>query len=173
MGLWSHCDGARLWNAAAATGRSEAALVDGYASVSVCLSKGLGAPAGALLAGPRDFIKTARRFRKMLGGGMRQAGILAAGGLYALSHHRTRLADDHARAARLAEALTAQGWSVQTPETNMVYITLDAPADLVAGAQAKGVRFSAVGSNRVRLVTHLNVSDADITETIETLGALR
>lgn len=172
MGLWSHCDGARLWNAAAATGRSEAALVEGYGSVSVCLSKGLGAPAGALLAGPRDFIKTARRFRKMLGGGMRQAGILAAGGLHALSH-RARLADDHARAARLAEALAAQGWTVQAPETNMVYITLDDPAALVAAAQAQGVRFSAIGRDRVRLVTHLDIADADITKTIEVLGALR
>ncbi len=172
MGLWSHCDGARLWNAAAATGCSEAALVEGYGSVSVCLSKGLGAPAGALLAGPRGFIKTARRFRKMLGGGMRQAGILAAGGLHALGD-RARLVDDHARAARLAEALTAQGWVIQAPETNMVYITLDAPAALVAAAQAQGVRFSAIGSDRVRLVTHLDISDADITKTIEVLGALR
>ncbi|MFT5685350.1 MAG: threonine aldolase [Myxococcota bacterium] len=173
MGLWSHCDGARLWNAAAATGRDEASLVAGYGSVSVCLSKGLGAPAGALLAGPKDFIKTARRFRKMLGGGMRQGGILAAGGLHGLTHHRARLADDHARAAWLAEALTAQGWTVQAPETNMVYITLDNPAALVASAQAKGVRFSAIGRDRVRLVTHLDITDADITKTIAVLDSLR
>lgn len=172
-GLWSHCDGARLWNAAAATGRSEAALVSGYGSVSVCLSKGLGAPAGALLAGPRDFIKTARRFRKMFGGGMRQAGILAASGLHALAHHRRHLLDDHARAHRLAEALTAQGWTVQPPQTNMVFLTLSDPAALVAAAAEPGVCFSAIGRDRVRLVTHLDISDHDITETIAVLDALR
>ncbi len=172
-GLWSHCDGARLWNAAVACGRAEAALVAGYGSVSVCLSKGLGAPAGALLAGPRDFIKTARRFRKMLGGGMRQAGVLAAGGLYAIHHHRDRLAEDHHRAAHLAEALAAQGWQVQAPETNMVYLTLDDPGALVTAAAARGVRFSAVGRDRVRLVTHLDIHDDALATTIAVLAALR
>lgn len=171
-GLWSHCDGARLWNAAVASGRAESELVAGYRSVSVCLSKGLGAPAGALLAGPRDFIKTARRFRKMLGGGMRQAGILAAGGLFALSHHRERLADDHRRASQLAEALSAQGWQVQPPETNMVYLSLDAPSALVTAAAEEGVRFSAVGTQRVRLVTHLDFDDADLERTIAVLARL-
>ena len=171
-GLWSHCDGARLWNAAVAAERPESELVAGYRSVSVCLSKGLGAPAGALLAGPRDFIKTARRFRKMLGGGMRQAGILAAGGLYALNHHRERLADDHRRARHLAEALTAQGWQVQAPETNMVYLSLDDPGALVAAAAEQGVQFSAVGSGRVRLVTHLDFDDADLAQTIAVLARL-
>ena len=171
-GLWSHCDGARLWNAAVAAGKSEAELVEGFGSVSVCLSKGLGAPAGALLAGPKDFIKTARRFRKMLGGGMRQAGMLAAGGLYAVEHHRARLAEDHRRASQLAEALTAQGWQVQAPESNMVYITLERPGALVAAAEEAGVRFSAVGSSRVRLVTHLDFDDADLSRTIEVFEQL-
>lgn len=171
-GLWSHCDGARLWNAAAATGQAESELVAGYRSVSVCLSKGLGAPAGALLAGPRDFIKTARRFRKMLGGGMRQAGILAAGGLHALNHHRARLAEDHLRARLLSEALSAQGWQVQPPETNMVYLSLDDPGALVAAAAEQGVQFSAVGTGRVRLVTHLDFDDADLKRTIAVLASL-
>ena len=171
-GLWSHCDGARLWNAASAMSRPESELVAGYDSVSVCLSKGLGAPAGALLAGPRDFIKTARRFRKMLGGGMRQAGVLAAGGLFSLENHRERLADDHHRASQLAEALVAQGWQVQAPETNMVYLTLPDPAGLVAAAQAQGVRFSAIGRDRVRLVTHLDFDDAALATSIAVFASL-
>ena len=105
LGLGAHLDGARLWNAAVAAGSSERELSAGFDSVSVCMSKGLGAPAGSLVCGARDFIHRAHRIRKMYGGAMRQAGILAAAGLHALDHHRARLAEDHARAARLARAV--------------------------------------------------------------------
>lgn len=172
-GLATHVDGARLWNAAAATGRTEAELVAGFDTVSVCLSKGLGAPVGSVLAGPAALIHRARRFRKMLGGGMRQAGILAAAGRYAIAHHRARLADDHRRAARLAEALAAQGWAVQPPATNMVYVQVSAPRDLVAQAAQAGVRFGAAGAQQVRLVTHLDVTDADIERTVAVMAGLR
>jgi threonine aldolase len=171
-GLATHCDGARLWNAAAASGLSEAALVEGYDTVSVCLSKGLGAPVGSLLAGPAALIRRARRFRKMFGGGMRQAGVLAAACRYAIDHNRARLTEDHSRAARLAGALAEQGWAVGNPATNMVFVQVNDPAGLVARAAAEGVRFGASGG-AVRLVTHLDVSDDDITRTIAVMAGLR
>src|SRR6185369_15923733 len=108
LGMRAHLDGARLWNAAVAGGTSERALVHGFDSMSVCLSKGLGAPAGSMIAGPRDFIRRCLRLRKMYGGGMRQVGILAAGGLHAIEHHRARLADDHGNARALAELLVGK-----------------------------------------------------------------
>ena len=105
LGMATHLDGARLWNAAVAGGTTEKELAAGFDSISVCLSKGLGAPVGSLVCGARDFIRRCHRLRKMHGGGMRQAGILAAAGLHAVEHHRARLADDHAQRAALAEAL--------------------------------------------------------------------
>src|SRR5688572_7683407 len=155
LGMASHVDGARLWNAAVALGVGERDLVRGFDSVSVCLSKGLGAPVGSLVAGGRDFVKRCHRFRKMYGGGMRQAGILAAGGLYALEHHRARLADDHRNARALAEALIgAPGLRVDLAQvaTNLVMIELERPrsADVVAAARARGVRLGATGPARIR-----------------------
>jgi len=172
-GLASHCDGARLWNAAAATGLSEAELVAGFDTVSVCLSKGLGAPAGSVLVGPRSLIFRARRFRKMFGGGMRQVGILAEAGRYALANHRERLVEDHRRARQLAAALSSQGWSVRAPATNMVYIETEAPQALVARAAESGVRFGASGAGEVRLVVHLHHDDEAIACVIEVLAGLR
>src|SRR5690349_14942202 len=123
LGMTTHLDGARIWNAATATGLSEKDLAAGFDSVSVCLSKGLGAPAGSVIAGTRDFIKKCHRLRKMYGGGMRQSGVLAAAGLHALEHHRARLPEDHANAKALAEGLAgARGVRVLAPQTNIVMI---------------------------------------------------
>ena len=162
LGMMAHLDGARLWNAAIATGRAEAELARGFDSISVCLSKGLGAPAGSLVAGSRDLIKRCFRFRKMYGGGMRQAGILAAAGLYALEHHRVRLADDHRHARQLADALVGTpGLRVDpaTVVTNIVMIDLERPnaADVIAEARRHGVLFGSIHASRIRLVTHLDV----------------
>ena len=125
-GLAHHLDGARLWNAAVALGVPPAGVAAPFDSVSVCLSKGLGAPMGSVVAGPADLIEEAHKWRKMLGGGLRQAGVAAAAGLYALDHHIDRLADDHANAARLAAGLDAiDGVKVDSCATNMVFIRLD------------------------------------------------
>ena len=171
-GLHAHCDGARLWNAAIASKCPESALVEGFQSVSVCLSKGLGAPVGSVLAGERGFIRAARRFRKLLGGGMRQAGVIAAAGLHAVEHHRARLADDHTRAARLAAALSEQGWQVDAPQTNMVFLTTPDAGAIVAAARAAGLLLGAADARRVRAVTHLDVSDADVDRAIAVLATL-
>jgi threonine aldolase len=162
LGCRTHLDGARLWNAAAATGKSERELAAGFDTVSVCLSKGLGAPVGSLICGPKVTVWRAHRVRKMFGGGMRQAGILAAAGLYALDHHRSRLHEDHANARRLAEILAdSRGFTVDlaTVETNIVMADLTSgDADtLVTKARAEGVLVNAVGPRRIRLVTHLDV----------------
>jgi threonine aldolase len=165
-GLAVHLDGTRLWNAAAATGSPErawAALAD---TVMVTLSKGLGCPVGSLLAGPVDRIAHARRLRRRLGGDMRQAGILASAGLYALDHHRDRLAEDHHRARRLASACRAlPGIHVNEPDTNIVM--LDLPPALTAAAAAtalaaRGILLSDFGPRRLRAVTHLDIDDAGI-----------
>ena len=125
-GLAMHLDGARLWNAAVKQRVEPRAIAQGFDSVSVCLSKGLGAPVGSVLCGGRDFIKAARRWRKMLGGGMRQAGILAAAGRYAIANHIARLAEDHENAARLAQGSRSTGSSrVAPPQTNMVFVEVD------------------------------------------------
>lgn len=163
IGLATHLDGARLANAAVASGQSLAGLAHGFDSVSLCLSKGLGAPVGSLLLGSKAFIEEAKRWRKMLGGGMRQAGILAAAGLYALDHHLERLADDHAHAALLAEGLAAlPGISVIAPQTNIVFASVDpAIADAFAAHLAgHGVLIS--GSSEQRWVTHLDVDRAAV-----------
>lgn len=162
-GLATHLDGARICNAAVKQGISLKAAAAGFDSISVCLSKGLGAPVGSVLCGSRTFVEDAKRWRKMLGGGMRQAGILAAAGIYALEHNVERLAVDHANAARLAEGLTGSiGWKVSQPQTNIFYIDVP-PAmcgPLGAALEAAGIRAS-VGP-RLRLVTHMDVSAADI-----------
>jgi threonine aldolase len=164
LGLRTHLDGARLWNAAIETGRSEKDLAAGFDTVSVCMSKGLGAPVGSLFAGSRELVHQGHRVRKMLGGGMRQAGILAAAGLFALDHHRARLGEDHVKARRLAELLGhAGGFRVSGPvETNIVIADLLEPrptaAELVTRGRAEGVLLNSVGPRRIRLVTHLDVS---------------
>ena len=163
LGMTTHLDGARLWNAAAATGVSEKELAAGFDSISVCLSKGLGAPVGSLVAGSRALIKACHRFRKMYGGGMRQVGVLAAAGLFALEHHRPRLHEDHANAKALAEALIdAPGIAVDITrvQTNIVMIDLErgtAPA-VVELAREDGVLIHASGAQRLRAVTHLDVT---------------
>jgi threonine aldolase len=171
-GLALHLDGARLWNASVASGVPERDYAAWFDTVSVCFSKGLGAPVGSALAGPRDLIERARRFRKMFGGGMRQAGILAAGALFALEHHRARLAEDHAHARRLAEALAGLPGAAIDPasvETNLVYfrVTQRPAAEAVAALEAGGVRLLASGPDTLRAVPNLNVSAADFARALE------
>ncbi len=182
-----HLDGARLLNASRAYRMPPARWSRSADSVMVCLSKGLGAPAGSVLCGTRDFVRAARRTRKMLGGGMRQVGILAAAGLYALDHHVERLDEDHANARRLAEGAAAipglsspQSVPCATAWTNLVYVTIDAGA-LLDGApdsallsrrlREKGVLASPVGKSgrELRFVTHLDVSAEDIGQSLRAL----
>jgi threonine aldolase len=161
-GLRTHLDGARVFNAIVALNIHELDAVAGFDSVSVCLSKGLGAPAGTVLLGSREIIDGARRWRKALGGGMRQAGILAAAGLYALEHNVSRLADDHAHAAMLAAGLRELGIEVDPPQTNIVFadIPVKHVNPLTEHLSQKGVRASL--GVRTRLVTHLDVSLGDV-----------
>ena len=183
LDLAIHLDGARLWNAAVKTGRRERDLCRGFDTVSVCLSKGLGAPIGSLLCGRRDLVHRAHRFRKMLGGGMRQAGILAAAGLYALDYHRDRLVDDHANADFLAgELALLSGFSIDRDKvhTNIVMVDLVAPFgdpgsdanQLARRAKEQGVLFGTVSATRFRLVTHLDVDRAACTRAVEILASL-
>lgn len=167
-GLAVHLDGARIFNAAIASGSPVAELSAHCDTLSFCLSKGLGAPVGSLLCGSRATIERAHRFRKMFGGGMRQAGILAAAGLYALEHHVERLADDHARAARLAKGLAeVPGVGVpRAPETNMVLCEIERAPLAIDALRHEGVLCGAVGPRAIRLVTHLDIDDAAIETTI-------
>ncbi len=170
--LAMHLDGARLFNAAVKTKRSVKDICAYFDSVSVCLSKGLGAPAGSVLCGSHALIARAHRHRKMLGGGMRQAGILAAAGIYALDHHVDRLADDHQHASRMAAALAAMpGLNVQIPQTNIVFV--DVPATDVVPLQAHLDQHDIIAfvGARTRLVTHLDVSSADIDRVLDVFGA--
>lgn len=171
-GLATHLDGARLFNAAVASGVSARDIAQPYDSVSVCFSKGLGAPVGSALVGSQAFIAQAHRIRKMLGGGMRQAGVLAAAALHALDHHVERLADDHAHARALAEGLRGlPGVTVQRPQTNIVFVDLapERAAGVVDRLRAAGLLCT--GLYRLRLVTHLDVSSSDISRAIELLRA--
>lgn len=173
-GLHTHLDGARLWNAHAATGDALPAYAGPFDMVSVCFSKGLGAPVGSMLLGPRALMERARRFRKMLGGGMRQVGVLAAACDHALTVHLPRLGEDHARARRLWAGLADQGWRVEdAPQSNMVYLRAeDAPA-LSRRLEAAGVRAVALAWDRLRLVTHLDVDDAGISRALDVFAAAR
>ncbi|MBO0399979.1 low-specificity L-threonine aldolase [Aeromonas veronii] len=169
-GLKLHLDGARLFNAAVASETAAAVIAAPFDSISICLSKGLGAPVGSLLVGSHDFIARARRLRKMLGGGMRQAGILAQAGLFALEQHVTRLADDHRRAKRLAEGLAALPGielDLSLVQSNMVFLRLreGESAPLLAFMKERGILFSGYGE--LRLVTHLQINDDDIEEVID------
>jgi threonine aldolase len=168
-GLGVHLDGARLWNAHVATGTSLADLASGFDTVSVCLSKGLGAPVGSVLVSSAERIAEARVWRKRYGGGMRQVGILAAAGLYALDNNIGRLADDHDRARRLGEALGLDG---DTVETNIVVVEIDDAARIAAAAAEQDVRISALGPRVLRLVTHLDVDDDGIDYAIKVLAPL-
>lgn len=166
-GLALHLDGARLYNAAVKLGVDAREITQHFDSVSVCLSKGLGAPVGSVLCGSVEFIAKARRLRKMVGGGMRQAGILAAAGLYALDNNVQRLADDHANAQFLAEGLRQAGYDVEPVQTNMVYVAMGDRAEAIkAFAGERGIKLSAAG--RLRLVTHMDVSRAQIEQVIAT-----
>lgn len=166
-GLATHLDGARLFNAAVASGRSVADLARTFDSVSICFSKGLGAPIGSMLVGSRELIQRAHRVRKMVGGGLRQVGLLAAAADHALTHHVDRLADDHALARRLAEGLAAlPGVTVTPPQTNIVFVQVEGgrgPA-LLEHLKARGVL--ATGLIGLRFVTHLDVDAAGIEHAI-------
>lgn len=174
-GLTTHLDGARLWNAAAATGIPLAKWAGHFETVSVCFSKGLGAPVGSALAGPGDLIRKARRLRKVVGGGMRQAGVLAAAALYAVDHHQTRLAEDHAHAQALAEAVRGcPGLTLNPePETNIVIFEVDpalgTAAQFAERLAAQGLMMLAVGPRAVRAVTHLDLSGDDLEQACQVL----
>lgn len=162
-GLATHLDGARLFNATVKLGVPAVEMARQFDSVSVCFSKGLGAPVGSALVGSREFIQRAHRWRKMVGGGMRQAGLLAAGALFALEHHVRRLADDHALAQRLAQGLQGvPGLAVEPPQTNIVFADVqgERASTLMAHLKSRGVL--ATGLYRLRFVTHLDVDAAGV-----------
>ncbi|MCP3913438.1 MAG: low-specificity L-threonine aldolase [Actinomycetia bacterium] len=170
-GLGLHLDGARLWNAAVSLEVDPAVVARPFDTVSVCLSKGLGAPVGSVLAGGEELVTSARRWRKMLGGGMRQAGIVAAGGLHAVRNNIDRLADDHANAARLAAGLNGiDGVNVVDKATNMVFINFSCDPGPVVKAFADNEILAAVNGTSCRMVTHLDLSTADIDHTIKVIG---
>ena len=160
-GMAFHYDGARIWNAHVATGVALAKLCEKADSVSVCLSKGLGAPAGSVVATTRERVKILRRLRKRVGGGLRQAGIFAAAGAYALDHHLQRMAEDHESAKKLAAAVPL-GW--HAPETNILLADVPQAASLVAAARKEGLLISAVSATRIRAVTHLDFPSSAVEE---------
>ena len=180
-GLATHLDGARLFNAAVASapalgldayGAAER-ISKGFDSVSVCFSKGLGAPVGSALCGSKELIAKAHRTRKMLGGGMRQAGILAAAAMYALDHHVARLADDHANATRLAEGLQGlTGVIVQMPQTNILFVDISPEQAVGVVDRLRVAGLLCTGLYRLRLATHLDVSTAQIDESVSILRAV-
>jgi threonine aldolase len=176
-GLALHLDGARVWNAIIAQNENYLLYGSTFDSISVCLSKSLGCPVGSLLLGSTSFIKKARRIRKVFGGGMRQAGSLAAAGLYALDHHIDRLKQDHIHAQQLAACIAKKPFvkMLLPVETNIIIFELQeglsAPA-MVASLKEKGILGYAISPVRIRLVTHLDISENDIHQTIEVLNAL-
>ncbi len=174
-GAATHMDGARLWNAAAASGVDEARFAAGFDTTSVCFSKGLGAPVGSALVGTAELIGRARRFKQMYGGGFRQAGVIAAAALYALKHNRERLVEDHTNAARLAAGLAETpgiDLDAESIETNIVYfdVTPMNAAAFCAALHAAGVAMLPLGANRVRAVTHLEISSGDIDQALTTIA---
>lgn len=168
LGLAFHLDGARIWNASVASGLDVAELAAPFDTASVCFSKGLGAPVGSALVGSRALVTEARRFRKMWGGGMRQAGVLAAAARFALANHRARLAEDHEHARLLGSKLAqVEGARVDVSgvETNIVNVDLDPPLDaetVCAAARARGLLVNASGPRRIRAVTHLDATRSDV-----------
>ncbi len=173
-GLPVHLDGARLFNAAVALGVSGREVAAGFDTVSVCLSKGLGAPVGSLLLGPAALEPEIRRYRKMLGGGMRQAGVLAAAGLIALSEGPRALARDHQQARALAEGLVRLGLDVdlKSVQTNMVFANVPAAREFAARLAEAGVLINALGRSRVRFVTHRDLPDEAADEALERIAAV-
>ncbi len=177
-GLKLHLDGARLFNALAESGQSPLVVGPLFDSISICLSKGLGAPVGSLLLGNDEFIREARRTRKVWGGGMRQAGYLAAAGIFALENHIDRLSDDHRRARRLGDALAAQNYvrNVLPVDTNIVIFNLVAgysAAAVVAKLEATGILAIDMGPESVRMVTHLDINDEMVDTVIGRLKTIR
>jgi len=173
-GLALHLDGARIWNAAAASHLTEQQLAAPFDSVSVCFSKGLGAPVGSALVGTAKLVEEARRFRKMLGGGMRQVGVLAAGALFALEHHRARIAADHVHAALFASSLASlsKGATIVMPETNIVNVDLAVDAARVADeARRAGLLIAPSAPKRLRAVFHLDASKDDAIRAAAILAA--
>ncbi|MGO9482777.1 MAG: low-specificity L-threonine aldolase [Candidatus Kryptoniota bacterium] len=170
-----HLDGARLWNASVATGIKVSEFAKRFDSVSVCLSKGLGAPVGSVLAGTKEYIDRARRFRKIFGGGMRQAGVLAAAGLYAMEHNVKRLAEDHEKAKVLAKVLSESPLyeiNIDHVETNILIFGIKLFSNVnkfIADMKALGILLSAGSAGKVRAVTHLDVSLEDVKRAAETL----
>jgi len=169
-----HLDGARLWNASVATGRAISDLARPFASVSVCLSKGLGAPVGSVVAGSTDFVRKAHRFRKMYGGGMRQVGVLAAAGLYAIENNFERLAEDHANARALAEGLSGfsrVSLNLETVETNIVMfdVTRDTALQVVEALRSSGVLVQPFGPSTIRATTHKDVTRHDVASALGTM----
>jgi threonine aldolase len=177
-GFKTHIDGARIFNAAVATSKSVAELAGPADSLSFCLSKGLGCPVGSLICGSREFIARARRYRELLGGGMRQAGILAAAGIYALEHNVARLRDDHDHARLLAAKLSRlSGLSLDLARvhTNMVFVEVKKPGltalDYAARLKERGVLVNPLGKSRFRAVTHLGIEKQDIEKAAHIFGA--
>jgi threonine aldolase len=172
-GLATHMDGARLLNAAVAQNLPPARLVESIDTVSLCLSKGLGVPLGSVLVGPRDVIERARRLRKMLGGGMRQAGIIAAAGRYALKHHVERLAEDHLRTQQLATALNGLKdlhFDQARVQTNMLFLQSPQMPALAEYLAERGIAITAIGQN-TRIVLHMDIDDAALQQIIESIKA--
>ncbi len=167
LGLKVHLDGARLFNAQVSTGIPAGEWCKHTDTVSVCSSKGLGAPVGSLLAGDEATIREARRVRKALGGGMRQAGVIAAASLYAFEHHVDRLADDHERARRLARGLADAGYRVELPETNILLVQVEEPQEFLRALAQEGVLATPGKAGHVRLCTHLDIGDEDIDIAVE------
>ena len=170
--LASHLDGARIFNACVKLGTQAKYLCRGFDSVSVCLSKGLGAPAGTLLLGDKDLIKKARRARKILGGAMRQAGVLAAAGLYALENNIERLAEDHANAERLAQGLREAGYEVEGPHTNMVFVRISPGKAPSLKETLERQKILVLPGPRLRLVTHLDVDASGIERALDAFRSL-
>ncbi|HET7478848.1 MAG TPA: low-specificity L-threonine aldolase [Rubrobacteraceae bacterium] len=173
LGMKVHLDGARLFNAQAATGTPASEWCRHADTVSVCSSKGLGAPVGSLLAGDEDTIREARRARKAFGGGMRQAGIIAAASLYAFEHNIDRLADDHERARALADGLAEAGYSVDPPETNIVLVEVGDADAFLRSLALEGVLATPRTASSIRLCTHLDVTDRDIQDAVEAAARVR
>lgn len=181
-GMMLHLDGARLWNACAVTGIAPSEYASYFDSVSVCLSKGLGAPVGSVIAGTKDFIEQARRYRKIFGGGMRQAGILAAAGIYALDNNRERLKEDHEKASYLARELArVPGFTVdlESVQTNIVIFSVEKsgrmPEDILAALRERGVLVTMGNYMGLRAVAHMDVSLEQVKEAarviLQTMGA--
>ena len=176
-GLRTHLDGARLWNASVATGIPEKTYAQHFDSISVCFSKGLGAPVGSALCGTRDFIQRARRFKQQFGGGFRQAGIIAAGALYALRHHRARLAEDHEHAQLLARGIAGcPGIDIDpaSVETNIVRfrVTQVSAVEFAERAFAKGLRLLPAGADGIRAIPYLNITREQILEAVRIMRCL-